>query len=312
MVRLGLGWTSLAITLATGQCIAAAEPTLAFREEPSRLMILYGERQLAEFVHKDPKILRPYFANLRTQGGIPVTRTYPPVPGVDATDHDTMHPGVWLGFGALGGSDFWRNKGRVEQMRFVEKPRVNEGRLNFSTECQLISHDGKVLGSVLNHHEISLFQNAWKLTWNAEFSPSQGELVFGDQEEMGFGVRVATPLMEQNGGTILNSSGGKSAAATWGKSALWCDYSGEIAGERSGVTIIPHPGNFRPSWWHNRNYGLMVANPFGRAALKQGEPSEIRIKRGEKLQLAFSAIIHQGEAYDPAAAYRKLQSPLPR
>ena len=27
---------------------------------------------------------------------------------------------------------------------------------------------------------------------------------------------------------------------------------------------MPAPSNFRTSWWHNRDYGVFVANPFGR------------------------------------------------
>ena len=41
-----------------------------------------------------------------------VTRTHPPGDG-DATDHATMHPGVWLAFGNISGEDFWRNKARI-------------------------------------------------------------------------------------------------------------------------------------------------------------------------------------------------------
>ena len=312
MVRLSLGFASVTIMLASFSHIAATEPALTFREKVGSLQILDGDQLLAEFVYRDAKILRPYFANLRTLSGTPVTRTHPPVARVDATDHDTMHPGVWLGFGALGGSDFWRNKGRVEQVRFLDPPQLKDHSLTFTTESQLISHSEKVAGKMLSRYEISLGANLWALSWSAELSPAAAELTFGDQEEMGFGVRVATPLTEQNGGIILNSAGSKSAAETWGKPALWCDYSGAIAGERIGVTIIPAEGNFRPSWWHNRNYGLMVANPFGRAAMKQGKPSEIRLKHGEKLQITFTAIVHQGDDYDPAAAYRKFRTPVPR
>jgi hypothetical protein len=91
--------------------------------------------------------------------------------------------------------------------------------------------------------------------------------VFGDQEEMGLGVRVATGIAEKNGGIILASTGDRTARATWGKSFGWCDCSGELGDRRVGVTLMPDPANFRPSWFHNRDYGLMVTNPFGRKAM---------------------------------------------
>ena len=63
------------------------------------------------------------------------------------------------------------------------------------------------------------------------------------------------------------------------------------------------PDNFRRPWWHNRDYGLFVANPFGRAAMKQGETSSVSIKPGQSLRLQFAAMIHSGRNYDPAAAF---------
>jgi len=102
---------------------------------------------------------------------------------------------------------------------------------------------------------------------------------------MGLGVRVATKITEKNGGTILTSTGAKTAKVTWGKSFEWCDYSGELDGRRVGVTLMPDPANFRPSWFHNRDYGLMVANPFGRKSMNQGETSRVVVKKGERLSL---------------------------
>ena len=111
---------------------------------------------------------------------------------------------------------------------------------------------------------------------------------------MGFGVRVATPITEQNGGLILSSTGLTTARNTWGQQAEWCGYSGSVDGQRAGITLVPGRSNFRPSWWHNRDYGVMVANPFGRAAMKQGEPSSVTIQPGELLRLRFAAVIHDG------------------
>jgi hypothetical protein len=65
------------------------------------------------------------------------------------------------------------------------------------------------------------------------------------------------------------------------------------------------PGNFRESWWHNRDYGVFVANPFGRAAMKQGAPSTVTVKKGESLRLMYGAMLHDGADYDPAVAYRE-------
>lgn len=117
---------------------------------------------------------------------------------------------------------------------------------------------------------------------------------------MGFAARMATPLGEDRGGRITSSSGLTSAAATWGQPAAWCDTSGVIDGTPVGLTLIPDPHNFRESWWHNRAYGLFVANPFGRAAIQQGPPSRVEVPPGTPLSLRFTAVVHEGELYDPS------------
>jgi len=150
---------------------------------------------------------------------------------------------------------------------------------------------------------------AWMLVWQATFHSEAGDLALGDQEEMGFGVRVATTLAEKNGGIITSSAGRKTAKETWGQVAAWCDSSGTVDGRSVGVTLMADPANFRPSWWHNRDYGLMVANPFGREAMKQGPKSAVTIKRGETFRVRFAAAIHEGDAATAKALYREFLDP---
>jgi hypothetical protein len=96
--------------------------------------------------------------------------------------------------------------------------------------------------------------NAWLLVWQADFQAGDADLIFGDQEEMGFGARVATAITEQNGGVITSSAGLKTAKNTWGQPAEWCDYSGTVDGQIAGITLMTHPDNFRPTWFHNREW----------------------------------------------------------
>ena len=275
-------------------------------EQADRLKISLREQPLTEFVFADPKILRPYFAGLRTPGGLQVTRNHPPVEGADATDHDTMHPGLWLAFGDLNGHDFWRNKARIEHLRFSQAPQSLGEQLTFATESRLLTPSGEELGRMNCRFQLRFRKVCWLLDWEAVFHSENRELVFGDQEEMGFAARVATPLTEKIGGLITNSNGLRTAARTWGQPARWCDYSGKIEGIPAGMTIIPDPDLFRECWWHNRDYGVFVANPFGRAALNQGPPSAVTIPRGKPFRLQFTAVIHEGSDYDPEAFHRDL------
>jgi hypothetical protein len=276
----------------------------AFEDRGGGLTLQLDGKSVAEFVYRDAKVLRPFFANVRAPSGVAVTRHHPPMAGTDATDHDTMHPGAWLAFGDLNGQDFWRNKGCIEHIRFTEPPQAKKERLRFATECRLLAADGATLGSLSNRFTLIALTNAWLLVWEATFCSPERELVFGDQEEMGLGVRVATAITEQNGGVITSSSGLSTAKRTWGQPAEWCDYSGTVDGQRVGIVLMADLANFRPAWWHNRDYGLMVANPFGREAMKQGAKSSVRVKRGESFRLRFGAAIHQGQPENVAALYQ--------
>ncbi len=272
-------------------------------QQNDRLRISLDGKRIVDFVFRDDKILRPYFANARLADERQVTRSHPPVEGVDALDHDTIHPGIWLGFGDINGHDFWRNKAAMEHVRFVSEPKIADGRLTFSNECRLKAASGQSIGLLTNDFTLLVRPSGWLLVWSATFHADQGPLVFGDQEEMGFGARVATPFTEKNGGVIRSSSGKKTAKETWGQPATWCDYSG--TGPKSvGIQLMAGEKNFRESWWHNRDYGAFVVNAFGREAMKQGAKSAVTIKKGESFRLVFGAMLHDGQGHDSAGEYK--------
>jgi hypothetical protein len=304
---------------ATASLAAESTPagkTFAFESRDGAVVISHGGQRVGEYVYRDDTILRPYFANLSAPGGVQVTRNHPPQAGKDQTDHATFHPGVWLAFGDLSGQDSWRNLAPIRHERFTEPPGVRDGKLTFATESRMLTTNSQPLCTLLSRVTVAARPAGYLLIWDATFQASEQDLAFGDQEEMGLGVRVATPITEKNGGLITSSTGGKTAKATWGKPFDWCDYSGLIGDRRVGVALMPDPSNFRPSWFHNRDYGLMVANPFGRNAMKQGEVSRVEVKRGEKLRLRFGILLHSTPAErdaDLAAAYRDFlgQSPKP-
>ena len=273
-----------------------------FEEQRDRLRISLDGKPIVDFVFRDDKILRPYFANARLTDGLQVTRHHPPIKGVDAVDHDTMHPGIWLALGDLSQQDFWRNKASMEHVRFVTAPTITDGRLQFSTQCRLKTETGEPLALLTNDLTLIARPNGWMLIWDAAILADQRPIVFGDQEEMGFGARVATPFVENSGGVLRSSTGKKTARETWGQPAMWCDYSGTGVNS-GGIMLMASPDNFRESWWHNRDYGVFVANPFGREAMKQGPRSEITVAQDETLRISFGAFIHDHREFDDSAEF---------
>jgi len=304
----------LAFLLLTGVA-PHASADFAFKQEADSLVITRSGQPVATYVFRDDKVLRPHFRQVHAPGGIQVTRNHPPVAGQDATDHDTMHPGLWLAFGDISGNDFWRNKAVIKHERFIEPPAVRDGVLTFTTENTLLTTNGQPLCAQTSRVTLAARPCGYLLIWEVTFKAGARDFVLGDQEEMGLGVRVATAITQKNGGVIRNSAGGEGAKATWGRTADWCDYSGVIGERRVGVLLMPDPRNFRPSWFHNRDYGLMVANPFGRNAFTKGGKSAVVVKKGEAFRLRFGVLTRAavwGQDVDLAAEYEHFKRTLPR
>jgi len=275
--------------------LAATSGEITFEPEPGAIVIRADGKPLATYVYEDREILRPYFKDLHAPNGAAVTRNHPPKEGVDPGDHATMHPGLFLAFGDLGGADFWRNKANVEHAGFVEAPCVEKGEGRFAVRNRYVA-EGRVICEEICEYRFMVRPSGFLVLWDSTFRSDRSSFSFGDQEEMGLGVRVATPIRVKTGkgGRILDSQGRRNEKAIWGHKAAWCDYSGPAGDAFAGVAILPDPGDFRPCWWHVRDYGVMVANPFGRDAFGKGQKSQVVVKRGEPFRLCFGILIHAG------------------
>jgi hypothetical protein len=292
---------NVSFPLAVAMLMLVATPVLAaqvdFEQQVGQFVIRVDGRAIATYVYQDDDIPRPYFAHVKAPSGQQVTRNLPPVEGIDATDHDTIHPGIWLAFGDLDGSDFWRNKARVVHQRFVVPPVGGSDRGCFVEDKNYFRKDGSVVCRERFECAIVVRDGGYLLIWNSTFDADQS-FFFGDQEEMGIGFRVTTPLTEQNGGQLTDSAGRVGAEAIWSQAAKWCDYSGSIDNTHLGMTLLCHADNFGPSWMHARDYGFCAANPFGRQAMNKGEHSRIDVSPGEKLRLRYGIWIHSSPAKD--------------
>ena len=274
---------------------------VALEKSKDRVEIKVDGAVVGTYVFDDPVVRRPYFANLRVPGGPQVTRNHP-TKEHDAADHATMHPGIWMSFGDLGGADFWRNKGRVQPAFLrIEGTAIQAGFQYRAGDAVVCQETARI--TLLSRPDGLLIVLDSAYTSEAPFA-------FGDQEEMGFGVRLSTALTVKAGGRIVDSEGRENEKGIWGKTPAWADYGSSAA----GVLVIPDPANFRPSWFHVRDYGLLVANPFGRKAFTKGEPSRVEIKPGETFRLRYAALLHGGELRPRAAADAVLETlrSLPR
>lgn len=295
----------------------SAEPNVVFERRQDALTIRLGEVEVASYVFRDPQVPRPYFAHVKTATGTQVTRSHPPRKDQDAVDHVGLHTGIWLSFGDLSGCDYWRLKARTEHVRFVEEPAGQAGRGSFAVINRYLTTDGRsTVCEETCRYSIKTLPSGYLIEIASEFRAGDTELVFGDQEEMGLGIRVATPLAvdRKQGGRILDSVGRRNGAEVWGKTADWCDYAGPLNGKWVGLTVLTGSENFRPSWSHARDYGFLAMNPFGRNAFTKQERSRVVVKSGESFRLRFGVAVHESDAesdYKPADVYREFARPVP-
>lgn len=277
-------------------------PKVSFEKIDGRIQVSIGDQTVAEYVYEDPAIPRPYFSQVKTLDGVPVTRPNPPDPEVNKgnDDHPTFHPGLWLAFGDLSGNDFWRNQARVRHVRFADPFEDRDGinRFTVVNEYRAANGSGDPVCEETCTYTVAADQTGYFILGQSVFRSGQADFTFGDQEEMGFGIRMNTPLTVKFGsGRIFNSEGGENEEGTWGKAAKWCAASGMAGGKRIGLVVMPDPANFRSSWFHSRDYGLIVANPFGRKAMTGPKDKDMgldstRVPKGAAFRIGFGVYVY--------------------
>jgi hypothetical protein len=267
---------------------------LTWQRAEGRILLRQGAGPLMTFVWRDPRIPRPYLTDWHTADGYRLTRPCPPVEGIDATDHETMHPGIWLSFSGLSGQDFWRNKKETQCAGPVEGPtRSDNGSVRWVFENRY-ALPSATMREVCRLTVTPVRQGAW-ICWDSVFT-SDGPARFEDLEEMGLGIRVATPLTVVKGGTMRNSAGEINEKGVWGKQADWLDYSRQEANRVHGLFLVTHSANPRRSYFHARDYGMVAANPFGTKSFTGSGDGTYLLEPGQELHLRFGVL---GYGIDP-------------
>jgi len=260
-------------------------------------------------------LAKPFLWPVLAPNGMPVTRAWPmDRTGPDKTDH-FHQKSVWFCHGDvipegidLKGKhavDFWSETaghGRIVCTELTAESNGVTSRNEWQTAdgVKILDEDRRV--TCLASETGRLFVFECKLTASA------CNITFGDTKEGSFGVRVNDAMRTEiaTGGAVTSSDGSTATAPIkdnlpmWGKFADWHDYSGTVGGKTGGIAIFDHPKNPSRAAWHTRGYGLMAANPFGRAksgfpALK-GNTDLVTIEKGKSLTFKYAVYVHDGDA----------------
>lgn len=304
--------SALAVSLFVALAGASAQVTIT--PETDVIHVAIDGRPFTDFVLRGGNAMKPYLYPLRTATGKLVTRHFPmeKVEG-EPTDHPHQR-GLWFAHERVNGFDFWNNeadyktpvRGRIVVTKISE---VQNGPAagSFKADLEWTDPNG---AKVLDETRKMTFRKTPTLRM-IDFDltlTAPGDVTFGDSKDGAFGIRLAPALEEPDGGpaksgntipgtgTIRNAEG-ESGKTVWGKPSNWIDYSGEIEGEKVGVTVFDHPENARRARWHVRNYGLLAANPFGLKVFTgdKTQDGSLTLKAGESLRLRYGVVIHPGD-----------------
>jgi len=255
---------------------------------------------------------RPCFFPVLGPGGTRVTRSWPVAGDVagETKDHP-HHRSLWVAHGDVNGTDNWSEaEGHGFQLHreiMVADSGLVYGQLVAATDWTDRDQQ-KILEEQRAFTAWAVGPDARLFDFDVCFTATECDVRLGDTKEGGIlATRVAPAMDGDHGGQMENSYGAIGEAECWGRRAQWCDYSGEIAGERLGIAILDHPRSFRhPTYWHVRAYGMYTANPFGWHDF-HGDPSvdgSHLLPRGASLQFHYRVYLHRGRAAEAAVAAR--------
>ena len=321
----------LAVLALAGAALSplAAAPDVATSVAPVNIQATRSQiefqvgKELVSRYNLGPDVAKPYLWPVLGPGGMEMTRRWPMEKAQAGGSTDHVHQkSAWFCHGDVipegmelkdriknvEGVDFWseaRGHGRIVTTS-VGSARQDRNHGQVTTRNEWQTADGtKVLDETRTIHFYN-FGVSQLFVFDSDLYASVAPLTFGDTKEGSFGIRINDRIRAQGGkGRIENADGKVGEKDCWGQVSKWCDYSGPLpsaSGQEkvAGLAILDDPSNPYPACWHSRNYGLMAANPFGRA--KSGFPAMkaktelVKMKKGEHLKFRYGLLIHPGDA----------------
>ena len=280
---------------------------------PDKISVAIDGKPYTDFYVAGDAVMKPYLHPLRTASGIYVTRMWPMEKvAEEASIAKPDHPhqrGVWFAHDSVMVNgvklDFWNNEASYTtpnrgKMVLAKLGKITSGKDKGSIAAtfdwtDLAGH------KVLTESRVMTFYDDPTLRiidFDVTLTPVE-KVTFGDGKDGFFGIRMRPVLQEQGGtGHIVNADGLEGEKELWGKPSNWCDYWGEVNGEKVGIAILDNPENPRhPVRWHARGYGLFAANPFGLAVFTRdrSQDGSMTLEPGQSLRFRYRVIVHPGD-----------------
>ena len=288
----------------------------------------YAGKELVTRLHTSGHA-KPIFWPLLAPNGAALTRDWPMVARDDKKLNDHPHQkSAWWCHGdiipeglelksrikGVDGVDFWSEaKGHGVQVVTDTNKMMVKNRVTWVLRIEWRTADGqKILDETRTIHFYDLGK-ARLIVVHSDLFASVCTIIFGDTKEGSFGVRVNDVIRADKvgKGKLQIAEGKLGEKECWGQVSAWCDYSGPIDDKEAGIAILADPKNPYPTCWHSRGYGLMAANPFGRAKsgfpVMKGRNDLVKMEKGEHLEFRYGLLLHDGDAVsgDVAGFFRR-------
>jgi hypothetical protein len=275
-----------------------------------KIAVEINGKPFGDFYIAGATVTKPYLWPMRAATGTYITRMWPmgKVSEEEREKKDHQHQrGLWFAHDTVNKLDFWNNeadyttpnRGKITLKKLGEvKSGARQGSLAATFEWTPMQGDSAPL--LTESRVMTFYAGKDDRTLDLDITlTALQKVTFGDGKDGALGIRLRPLLQEDKGkAQITNAEGLEKEKALWGKPSSWCDYSGEINGEKVGIAILDNPANPRhPVRWHARAYGLFAANPFGLSVFTndKSQNGAVTIEPGQSLRYRYRIIIHPGD-----------------
>lgn len=279
-----------------GNILLGQAVKLDYREADSRVDVRVGGEIFTSYLFGEMR-RKPILFPVSSAGGNVVNRRFPLEPAGPDESEDHLHQeSLYIAYGDVNGTDFWRHRGDGKIVHREIKSLENGSPAELGVVLDWIDGAGM---AILREFRRFSFGATPKLRWIDVHSRlvARSRVHFGETKEGFFAIRVDPRLREDRGeASYLSASGREGADKIWGQRSPWVALKGSLEKEMITLAIFDHPITFNhPSYWHVRAYGLFSANPLGRKDfVDNANPKGITRMPGEFIEFRYRFLIYSG------------------
>ena len=306
------------VVLLLGQTACSSGPQVKFVEGQDKIDVFIADKKITTYLYaSDPAhpplkpvkegihLTKPILYPLCSPSGEILTRGYP-FAQVEGERQDHLHHmGMYFTLD-IGKDEFWGNsKHDLPVIKHIKTTRIQggSGQGILSVLLHWIAQDGKPMlaESRTMVFRASSASDHYSIDFTISLEALDKTVVFEDNKEGMFSIRVAHWLNEKHSGQYLNSEGEETEENVWGKRARWVRLEGQKDGKNYGIAILNHPGSVNyPTYWHARGYGCFAANPMGQFVFQKQrkvpnpQPLNCTIQKGQSVLSLYRIYVYEG------------------